>query len=417
MIIPLQRIRMNKIFCGIVLWSFLCFSCGRPKPMSLSDVSADSACAVAEYDLADIENAGELIAVTLSGPETYYQFHGRDLGLQYLLAERFANSLGLRLRMETARDTAELVSMLKQSKVDLIAFPLSRALVKRQHLTVCGLTTAGGQTGWAVRSQSRELAEALDKWYRPDMALSVTKEQKQLLQKPLVHRRVHAVYQNRGKGIVSSYDHLFVQAAATIGWDWRLLAAQCYQESAFDPEAVSWAGARGLMQIMPKTADYLGVAVNDLYRPETNINAAAKYIRQLEHQFGDIRNPLERKKFVLAAYNGGYHHIRDAQRLAQKNRRNTQTWDAVSWYVLNLCKPQYYRDPVVRYGYMIGSETYHYVYDILDRWADYQGVAHAPRSVVSDELHFDPQKMHGTNRFTRQNNGVTPRNDSIFQMR
>ncbi len=386
--------------------------------MSPLEVTTDSAQSVAEYDLADIENAGELIAVTLSGPETYYQFHGRDMGLQYMLAERFANSLGLRLRMETAQDTTELFQMLKQSKADLIALPLPQTSIAIQHLTACGLTEKRGQEEkkWAVRPQSTELSKALNEWYRPDLYSQISREQKELLQTPLVRRRVFAVYQNRGKGIISPYDHLFVQAARTTGWDWRLIAAQCYQESAFDPEATSWAGAKGLMQIMPGTANHLGVAVNNLNHPETNIKAAAKYIRQLEQQFNDIHHPLERKKFVLAAYNGGYHHIRDAQKLAQKNRRNPQVWDIVSFYVLNLSKPQFYRDPVVRYGYMIGSETYNYVYSILDRWADYQGVAHTPHISKGEDLHFEPEKPQHKNRFTRHNSTIIGREDSIFQI-
>ncbi len=387
--------------------------------MSPLDVTADSAQSVAEYDLADIENAGELIAVTLSGPETYYQFHGRDMGLQYLLAERFANSLGLRLRMEIARDTTELFHMLKQSKADLIALPLPAKTIRSQQLTACGLYKGKNweEQKWAVRPQSTELAKALDEWYRPDMYSLTSKEQKGLLQAPLVRRRVFAVYQDRRKGIISPYDHLFVQAARTTGWDWRLIAAQCYQESAFDPEAISWAGAKGLMQIMPGTANHLGITTNNLNHPETNIKAAAKYIRQLEQRFNDIRHPLERKKFVLAAYNGGYYHIRDAQNLARKNKRNPQLWDAVSFYVLNLSKPQFYRDPVVRYGYMIGSETYNYVYSILDRWADYQGIARSPHLSTTDNLHFEPEKSHHKNRFTRQNGTVIGREDSIFQIR
>lgn len=53
------------------------------------------------------------------------------------------------------------------------------------------------------------------------------------------------------------------------------MAAQCYQESGFDPEAVSWAGARGLMQIMPETAVHLGLPADQMHQPEKNISAAA----------------------------------------------------------------------------------------------------------------------------------------------
>lgn len=63
-----------------------------------------------------------------------------------------------------------------------------------------------------------------------------------------------------GKGQISVYDHLFKKYAGDIGWDWRLIASQAYNESHFDTTAVSWAGARGLMQLMPRTAAAFGVS-------------------------------------------------------------------------------------------------------------------------------------------------------------
>ena len=159
-----------------------------------------------------------------------------------------------------------------------------------------------------------------------------------------------------------------------IRWDWRLLAAQCYQESTFDPRAVSFAGAKGLMQIMPGTADHLGVPRSKLYEPEANIQAAVKYIGQLQNTFKDVRDQYERTNFVLAAYNGGAHHIRDAMALAKRDGRNPHRWSEVSPYVLKLAQPQYYNDPIVKYGYMRGSETVDYVQRIRQRHAGYQGV-------------------------------------------
>ena len=85
----------------------------------------------------------------------------------------------------------------------------------------------------------------------------------------------------------------------------HLMAAQFYQESGFDPEAVSWAGARGLMQIMPETAVHLGLPADQMHQPEKNIRAAARYLRELERKFSDIPGRSERINFILAAYNGG----------------------------------------------------------------------------------------------------------------
>ncbi|MBQ7442674.1 MAG: transglycosylase SLT domain-containing protein [Bacteroidaceae bacterium] len=176
-------------------------------------------------------------------------------------------------------------------------------------------------------------------------------------------------------GVISSWDDLFRRHAATVGWDWRLLAAQCYQESAFDPQAVSWAGARGLMQIMPATADHLGLPRADLHNPERNIEAATRYLRELTTLFADIRDPRERICFVLAAYNGGHGHVRDAMTLARKHGRNPQRWDDVDPYIRALANPAYYRDPAVRFGFLRGSETSGYVRNIRARWNAYRGAA------------------------------------------
>lgn len=185
------------------------------------------------------------------------------------------------------------------------------------------------------------------------------------------HRRVRAPYINKEKGIISTYDHLFKEASAVTGWDWRLIAAQCYQESCFDPEARSGAGARGLMQLMPATARQYGVQPSEICHPETNVGAAARYIRHLSSLFRDINSVEERIHFVLAAYNGGYNHVRDAMALCRKYGGSPQRWQDVSRYILGLQQPRYYRDPVVKYGYMIGSETAGYVVNVVQRARQY----------------------------------------------
>ena len=189
-----------------------------------------------------------------------------------------------------------------------------------------------------------------------------------------VRRRIFSPMLDAKGGIISHYDQLFMTYSREIRWDWRLLAAQCYQESTFDPKAVSFAGAKGLMQIMPGTADHLGLARSKLYEPEANIAAAVKYIAELERSFSDIREHFERTNFVLASYNGGAHHIRDAMALARRDGKNPHRWADVSPYVLKLASPQYYNDPIVKHGYMRGSETVDYVSRIRQRHAGYQGV-------------------------------------------
>ncbi|MBQ5971766.1 MAG: transglycosylase SLT domain-containing protein [Prevotella sp.] len=189
---------------------------------------------------------------------------------------------------------------------------------------------------------------------------------------PYVTRHVYSPMQDSEHGIISSYDAYFKQYAPIAGFDWRLLAAQCYQESAFDVRAVSWAGAQGLMQIMPSTASHLGMSSGDVWSAERNIEAATRYIKELSAQFRDIESSAERKKFVLASYNGGYNHIRDAMALTRKYGGNAKSWSDVRKYVLLLSDSKYYTDDVVKYGYMRGSETAGYVDSIISRWNSYK---------------------------------------------
>lgn len=314
----------------------------------------DSVTVTEEFDLTDIQTSGELIIATLSGPDTYYDYHGKSLGTQYLICQRFADSLGVRLRVEVCRDSAELVNKQQEGDIDLIAYPTP------------GHIEAG--------NDKSELAEELKTWYRPALIAEAKKMETELLTVRKVRRRVFAPMLDKKGGIVSHYDHLFMTYSRDIRWDWRLMAAQCYQESTFDPRAVSFAGAKGLMQIMPGTADHLGLSRDKLYDPESNIRAAAKYIAELQQKFSDIRDHYERTNFVLASYNGGAHHIRDAMALAQRDGRNPHRWADVSAYVLKLAQPRYYNDPLVKYGYMRGSETVDYVSKIRQRHAGYQGV-------------------------------------------
>ncbi|MBQ7987000.1 MAG: transglycosylase SLT domain-containing protein, partial [Bacteroidaceae bacterium] len=142
--------------------------------------------------------------------------------------------------------------------------------------------------------------------------------------------------------------------------------------------ALSWDGAQGLMQLMPATAAQMGVAATDVFDPAANIAAGCRYLKRIAALFSDITDPSERIAFTLAAYNGGYNHVRDAMALAEKYGASPRRWRDVSPYILRLSEPQYYRDAVVRYGYLRGTETEAYVRLILQRWHDYRGVARPP---------------------------------------
>lgn len=346
------------------------------------------------FSLQDIVDNGEMIMLTMSGPETYYDYRGRGMGVHFLLCEKFAQSIGVSLRVELCADTLEMKSKLEKGVADIIVFPLPDAFFGNDSLIACGITkekdkpssdevkgnvqthsSPGNSKGaWAVSAKNPELASAINNWYQPGMLAEAAKEEKQLLSAPKVTRRVFSPFLNRSGGVISKYDALFQKYAPTARWDWRLMAAQCYQESCFDPNARSWAGARGLMQIMPKTAEHLGLPMEQIHEPESNIRAAAVYLAELSQTFSDIPRTSERNYFVLAAYNGGVGHVRDAMALTKKMGGDPTLWGDVSKHLLLLRDPQYYRDPVVKHGYIRSTETYDYVERIKERYSQYRGV-------------------------------------------
>lgn len=354
------------------------------------------------FSLRDIQESGEMVILTISGPDTYYEYRGKQLGTQYLMCEKFAQKIGVSIRVDICRSVDEMVKKFKAGDADMIVYPIPTST---KGIIPCGYSTDKGKLSWAVRDGNTELADSIKNWYKPEIAANVKREEKELFSTQSIHRHVYAPMLNTQAGIISNYDHLFKRYAPIARWDWRLLAAQCYQESCFDPKAYSWAGAKGLMQIMPETARHLGLAESEVYEPEQNIYAAVRYINELNSHFTDIRNPEERKFFILASYNGGFFHIRDAMALAKKDGKNPHKWIHVAEYVLKLSTPEYYNDPVVKYGYMRGSETANYVSAIYSRWQKYRGVRNASSLAPTDDAPtvYEPHKASRKHRFKLKN--------------
>ena len=379
-----------KHFCMIIS-ALLLISCTQKKQQPeltpwgtvIGGEPSESSAATADgtITLGDIVAQGELIMLTINGPESYYDYHGHGMGLQYLLCEKFAEKIGVKLRVETCKDSLELLRRLNDGDGDIVAYPIAKYYKKAQADTMLAdsirdITAHACGPEWLARS--KDIADEIASWYRPEMIAETQKQQKSLLASGGITRHVYAPMINRQKGLISRWDNLFMKHAPTAHLDWRLMAAQCYQESCFDPKAHSWAGACGLMQIMPATARHLGLPADDMYAPEPNIAAAARLMSELQNEFRDVPGAFDRICFALAAYNGGAAHIRDAMALTRKYGKNAQRWEDVKPFVLNLTKPQYYTDPVVKRGYMRGTETSDYVDKIMKRWQDYGG--RIPRS-------------------------------------
>ena len=183
------------------------------------------------------------------------------------------------------------------------------------------------------------------------------------------HRAYHQHEPGATGCILSPYDLLVRPLAAAAGLDWRLVIAQMFQESGLDPASVSFADARGLLQVLPATARDLGFNADRLHEPEIGVAAGVAYLSWTHDRFADLPD-VERLWFALAAYNAGLGHVHDGRLLAADLGLDRSRWfDNVESAMLKLAEPNYAREAV--HGYVRGTETARYVRAIRKRYAAY----------------------------------------------
>jgi membrane-bound lytic murein transglycosylase F len=223
---------------------------------------------------------------------------------------------------------------------------------------------------WAVRPDNQELLAAINDFFKKEYrGVFYNLTYRKYFKNPR-KIRAHAKYRldKDEETALSPYDGLVRKYADQFGFDWRMVVAQMYQESRFNPEAKSWAGALGLMQVMPRTAKQMGI--ERLKDPETGLRAGMKYLNWLRDRFDPDLPVADRTWFVLAAYNAGIGHVQDARRLAR-----SKGWDANRWFdnveqsILLLSQREYATK--AKHGYVRGREPVQYVREIRERYQAY----------------------------------------------
>jgi membrane-bound lytic murein transglycosylase F len=227
------------------------------------------------------------------------------------------------------------------------------------------------RSSWAVRKTTPELASAINQWFENNEKQSgyqgIIKRYFEMSKMPGDEPAPLL-----GNGQISLYDDLFKKYANEIGWDWRLLASIAFQESKFYTDRTSWAGAAGLMGLMPKTVEIFGLSQDSIFSPEENLKAGVKLIGRLNRSFSSIEDPNERIMFIVAAYNSGSGHIYDAQALAEKYGKNATKWTDVEEFLKLKNYPEYYNDSVCKSGYFRAKQTVFYLHSVMERWAYYK---------------------------------------------
>ncbi|MCF8218555.1 MAG: transporter substrate-binding domain-containing protein [Bacteroidales bacterium] len=292
--------------------------------------------------------------------------------------ESLSNEIGGDINIiESDYEAEHLVKLVAQGEIDYTVCDEHVAMVNSTYYDNIDIETPVSfpqKLAWAVKKGADSLRLSINEWLRD---YKETADYRMLYHKYFVssrssHKRNQEFHSISG-GKISRYDDLIKKYSDEIGWDWRLLASLVYQESRFNPKIDSWAGAQGLMQLMPNTARRFGA--NNVYDPEQNIRAGVKFLEYLEKQFEKKQAEKEdRIRFVLASYNVGLGHVLDARRLAHKYEADTNSWNAVDTFLLYKSMPKYYNDPVVKHGYCRGEETYNFVNQILDRYEHYKNL-------------------------------------------
>jgi membrane-bound lytic murein transglycosylase F len=325
---------------------------------------------VAQQIIAHRKNSSIKNAADLSGKTVDVK---KGSAYQQRLMELKEQGIDLAIRLHKDLPTEELIQKVADEEIDFTIANSNIVLINRRNFP--GVVPTGSindhmQLSWAVYPKSIELLERINAF------LSVIKKNGKF---DSIYDKYYGdtqdfdyvdlkAFHKRVKARLSRYSPFIKAAAKKHGFDWRLIAAQIYQESHLNPWAKSHAGARGLMQILPSTGKSLGV--HDLFDPVQNINAGVQHLKNLYEHFEAISGQ-DRLLITLAAYNIGQGHIHDARKLAQKKGLDPNKWESLSKTLPLLRYRKYYKH--AKYGFCRGTEPIRYIkqimiyYDVLKR--------------------------------------------------
>jgi membrane-bound lytic murein transglycosylase F len=277
-------------------------------------------------------------------------------------------------------ETEELIRKVAKAEIDYTVADENIALINQSYYPDIDVKTPLSfpqRIAWAVRPNAENLLIEVNKWLK--QMISIEKPtyfviyNKYYKNKNLFRKRIKSDFFTSRTGRISKYDDLIKRHAQTIHWDWKLLASQIYQESQFNPQEKSWAGAKGLLQLMPKTGKEFGA--KDLSNPDQNLKAGTAFLKWMNNYWKEIPHEQEKLKFVLASYNTGPGHVQDARRLAQKHGKDPNRWDD---HVSGISTEKITETLLYGRGCKIrllpGEEPYNYVNEILDRYKQYKNL-------------------------------------------
>ncbi len=301
--------------------------------------------------------AGKDIVCAIDLCDDMYGSHGLETGFNYQLINRFAMDNRCNVRIVAAGRQENWLDSLRQGKADIVIMHDDEAETEE------GLNLSRGiddYTVWAVKEETQ--LRQVNSW------ISHITSHEYYNTAKASYSGTFNPYKRAARGVVtntiSPYDDIFRKHAEDLGWDWRMLAAVVYQESKFSINSQSHRGARGLMQVMPKTAAYY--EIDDLLNPENNIKAGSSHLKRLQKLYAKCdMTAEERVKFTLAAYNAGEGRIADCRNFAASRQVDNNNWDEVVNLIPLMREDSILEEESVKLGKFQGHETIAYIDSIM----------------------------------------------------
>ncbi len=272
-------------------------------------------------------------------------------------------------------ESEELLEMVWKGVIPLTVADSNTLALNRKYypdLVIHFAMDQGQQFAWVIHPRKKNLHAAVDRWFRQATTQS-------LLESLTHHYYGHLdevayldllAFRKRVRSRLPKYRQDFEAAADKHGLDWKLIAAQAYQESHWNPRAKSFTGVRGLMMLTLKTARDMGI--KNRLDPRQSIYGGSRYLAALHDRIDPAVPEPDRTFMALAAYNVGLGHLEDAQALAGQLGKDPNTWSTVRSTLPLLRLKKYYKK--LPRGYARGAEPVQYVdrirtyQKILTRW-------------------------------------------------
>ncbi len=259
-------------------------------------------------------------------------------------------------------ESEELLEMVWRGTIPLtIADSLTIAINRKYYpeLAIHFAIDESQKLAWVMDPQNTQLRDTVNQWFTLPSTVS-------LLERLNQHYYGHLesfdytdikIFRKRLLQRLPRYRKYFEAAALENGLDWKLIAAQAYQESHWNPRAKSFTGVRGLMMLTRETARDMGV--KNRLDPVQSISGGTQYLASLYDRVGDQVEEPDRMFMALAAYNVGWGHLEDARKLCVRFGKNPNTWSDVRSTLPLLRLKKYYKK--LPHGYARGAEPVRYV--------------------------------------------------------